>query len=105
MTPASIATRRIISARKSLFPPDGTAESSARFFAGAKEVNLLDAYKDSGIPLFDRAIDFGWFYFLTKPIFLILQFFYQIFGNFGLGHPAADVVRQAALLPAREQIL
>ena len=64
--------------------PDGTAESSARLFAGAKEVNLLDAYKDSGIPLFDRAIDFGWFYFLTKPIFLILQFFYEILGNFGL---------------------
>jgi YidC/Oxa1 family membrane protein insertase len=64
--------------------PGGTAESSARFFAGAKEVSLLDAYKDSGIPLFDRAIDFGWFYFLTKPIFLILQFFYQHLGNFGL---------------------
>jgi len=65
-------------------PPAGTAEDSGRFFAGAKEVNLLDAYKDSGIPLFDRAIDFGWFYFLTKPIFLVLQFFYQILGNFGL---------------------
>jgi YidC/Oxa1 family membrane protein insertase len=65
-------------------PPGGTAESSARFFAGAKEVNLLDSYEASGIPLFDHAIDFGWFYFLTKPIFLTLQFFDKLLGNFGL---------------------
>jgi YidC/Oxa1 family membrane protein insertase len=64
--------------------PEGTAESTARFFAGAKEVNLLDAYEASGIPLFDHAIDFGWFYFLTKPIFLTLQFFDRILSNFGL---------------------
>ena len=65
-------------------PADGTAANSTRLFAGAKEVNLLDAYAHSGIPNFDRAIDFGWFYFLTKPIFLTLQFFYELLGNFGL---------------------
>ena len=64
--------------------PGDTVQSSARFFAGAKEVNLLDAYEASGIPLFDHAIDFGWFYFLTKPIFLTLQFFDKMLGNFGL---------------------
>jgi YidC/Oxa1 family membrane protein insertase len=65
-------------------PADGTAANSMRLFAGAKEVNLLDAYADGGIPRFDRAIDFGWFYFLTKPIFLTLQFFFGLLGNFGL---------------------
>jgi YidC/Oxa1 family membrane protein insertase len=65
-------------------PTDGTAANSTQLFAGAKEVNLLDAYARSGIPNFDRAIDFGWFYFLTKPIFLTLQFFYGLLGNFGL---------------------
>jgi YidC/Oxa1 family membrane protein insertase len=64
--------------------PGGTAATSSRFFAGAKEVDLLDAYAASGIPRFDRAIDFGWFYFLTKPIFLTLQFFDKLLGNFGL---------------------
>jgi YidC/Oxa1 family membrane protein insertase len=65
-------------------PTDGTSAAVTRFFAGAKEVNLLDAYAASGIARFDRAIDFGWFYFLTKPIFLTLQFFFNLLGNFGL---------------------
>ena len=65
-------------------PANGTAANSTRLFAGAKEVSLLDAYAAGGIPNFDRAIDFGWFYFLTKPIFLTLQFFYEHLGNFGL---------------------
>jgi YidC/Oxa1 family membrane protein insertase len=65
--------------------PGETIEVTNRLFAGAKEVGLLDHYAELyGIPLFDRAVDFGWFYFLTKPIFHILHFFYQVFGNYGV---------------------
>jgi YidC/Oxa1 family membrane protein insertase len=65
-------------------PAGGTVSTSTRFFAGAKELNLLQSYAASGIPLFDYSIDFGWFWFLTKPIFRILLFLEGLLGNFGL---------------------
>jgi YidC/Oxa1 family membrane protein insertase len=65
-------------------PGGGTASTSMRFFAGAKELSLLQNYAASGIPLFDYSIDFGWFWFLTKPIFRILLIIEAMLGNFGL---------------------
>jgi YidC/Oxa1 family membrane protein insertase len=66
-------------------PPQGSVEVTDRLFVGAKLVELLDGYAEQlNIPLFDRAVDFGWFYFLTKPIFYILHFFHQWVGNYGI---------------------
>ncbi|MGE5261092.1 MAG: membrane protein insertase YidC [Actinomycetota bacterium] len=64
--------------------PGETAEVKGRVFAGAKEVNLVDRYAAQGIPKFDLLIDWGWFYFLTKPMFFALDFFYKLVGNFGV---------------------
>lgn len=63
----------------------GNAVNTMHLFAGAKEVKLLDAYRlQYNIPLFDRAVDFGSLYFLTKPIFHVLSYFYSLVGNFGI---------------------
>jgi YidC/Oxa1 family membrane protein insertase len=65
--------------------PGATIETTNRVFAGAKELSLINHYEENlGITRFDRTIDFGWFYWFTKPIFLILDYFYKLLGNYGL---------------------
>ncbi len=71
-----------------------------RFFAGAKEVNLVDGYaEEQGIARFDLAIDWGWFYFLTKPMFLALHFFYGLVGNFGIAIILVTLIVKLAFFP------
>jgi len=62
-----------------------SANFTSHLFAGAKVVQLLDRYEgEYGLPNFDKAVDFGWFYFLTKPIFYALDWLFHVVGNFGL---------------------
>ncbi|MPZ10838.1 MAG: membrane protein insertase YidC [Kiloniellaceae bacterium] len=65
--------------------PGASVETTSRLFAGAKVVPTLQRYEETyGITNFDLAVDFGWFYFLTKPIFLALHWLNAQLGNFGL---------------------
>ncbi len=81
-------------------PAGGEATYATHFFAGAKEVDLLDGYRDElEIPLFDRAVDFGWFYPITKPLFYVLHWFSSLLGNVGLAILALTVCVRIALFP------
>jgi YidC/Oxa1 family membrane protein insertase len=69
----------------SIVVPGATASLASHLFAGAKIVRLLDRYESEyHIPNFDKAVDFGWFYLITKPIFYCLDWLNGILGNFGL---------------------
>jgi len=75
------------------------AATESRFFAGAKQVDLVDAYAENGVTRFDLMIDWGWFYFLTKPMFKALQLFYQLLGNYGLSILIVTVLVKLAFFP------
>ena len=80
--------------------PGGTAQVSHRLFAGAKVVDILRGYeKSQGIVRFDNAVDWGWFWFLTQPLFWLLDIFYKFIGNFGIAILMLTVVVKLLFFP------
>jgi YidC/Oxa1 family membrane protein insertase len=80
--------------------PGASIESVNHLFAGAKVVRLIDHYTTAlHIERFDLAIDWGWFRFLTRPIFLALDYFNHLLGNFGLAILLLTVLIKAAFFP------
>src|SRR6202163_2332359 len=87
----------------------GTASANARLFAGAKEASVvginfpfagLGGYnKQLALNHFDLLIDWGWFYFITKPMFLALDFFYRLVGNFGIAILLVTVLVKLLFFP------
>lgn len=80
--------------------PGQSLELKNLVFAGAKEVPVIDGYEKTYlIPKFDRLIDWGWFYFLTKPMFRLMDFFFRYFGNFGVAILMTTIVVKALFFP------
>jgi YidC/Oxa1 family membrane protein insertase len=83
-----------------IVPAGGEVNWSGYLFAGAKKVDLLDKYEEKlGVSQFDLAIDFGWFYFLTKPFFYAITYFNGLLGNFGLAVIAFTILVRLVLFP------
>ncbi|MFK7792621.1 MAG: membrane protein insertase YidC [Devosiaceae bacterium] len=71
-----------------------------QLFAGAKEVAIIDGYEaDQGIDRFELLIDWGWFYFLTKPMFFAIKWLFGVFGNFGVAILLVTVGIKLVFLP------
>jgi YidC/Oxa1 family membrane protein insertase len=71
-----------------------------QLFAGAKVVDILRGYEKShGISRFDKAVDWGWFWFLTQPLFWLLDIFSKFIGNFGIAILMLTVVVKILFFP------
>ena len=93
-----IAYYRSLNATKVAAGSDHIVES--QIFIGAKEAKLIDRYQeDYGIYNFDLAIDWGWFYFLTKTLFNVIYFFSELSGNFGLAIIILTVITRIVFFP------
>ena len=80
--------------------PGATLEATHRIFAGAKETQIIDGYKERlQIKNFDLMIDWGWFYFITKPLFWLIDYIYQFVGNFGVAILIVTVLIKLAFFP------
>jgi YidC/Oxa1 family membrane protein insertase len=81
-------------------PAAGTGEHKVLLFAGAKEVDVINGYEEQEkIDRFSLMIDWGWFHFLTKPLFTLIDWLYQLMGNFGLAILGVTVLVKAVFFP------
>ena len=79
--------------------PGATAEVSTQLFAGAKEWDTIRGYEKAGVDRFDDSIDWGWFFFLTKPIFAVLHWLNALIGNMGWSIILLTFLIKALLFP------
>lgn len=84
--------------------PGQVVTQTSRFFAGAKDINLLDGYEEQGgIRQFGKAIDWGWFEVFEKPIFHYLHWLFRMIGNFGVAIIALTLTVRLLLFPIAQK--
>ena len=77
-----------------------TLSSNGLIFIGAKEVDIIQNYSENkNLPKFDLIIDWGWFYFISKPLFYILDFLFSYTGNFGVAILLLTVLIKLVFFP------
>jgi YidC/Oxa1 family membrane protein insertase len=79
--------------------PGQTAKLQSQLFAGAKQMKILQAYQNSGIQQFDLLIDWGWFFFITKPLFLLMEAINSLVHNFGVTILILTVIVRLVFFP------
>jgi len=79
--------------------PGAKAEVESQLFAGAKQMALLQQYQSTGIQQFDLLIDWGWFFFITKPLFQLMEAINSIVHNFGITILILTVLVRLAFFP------
>jgi YidC/Oxa1 family membrane protein insertase len=90
-------------AKTSLAPGKALTQTS-RFFAGAKEVRLIDRYTDARVaPMLDYSIDWGWFRIIEKPIFYYLDWLFRMVGNFGVAIMLLTVTIRGLIFPIAQR--
>jgi YidC/Oxa1 family membrane protein insertase len=86
--------------QEKLLNPGQSYQTTTKIFAGPKEIKIIDLYTNKeNIKLFDRSIDFGILYFITKPIYLLLKSIYSVISNFGLAIICLTIIIRLALFP------
>lgn len=87
-----------------IIAPGKVLTTTTRLFAGAKETALLDNYKEQyGITLLDRAIDWGWFYWFEKPLFYLLNWLFEMVGNFGVAIIIMTFIVRGIMFPIAQK--
>ena len=80
--------------------PGQSTDITTHVFAGAKETDTLNKYETQyGIKNFGNLIDWGWFYFITRPLFKVLDYFYRLTGNFGVAILIVTVLIKGVFFP------